>query len=537
MVIRNGTVHDGVGGAPQHADVGLSGDRIVAVGQVEPTDCIEIDATGLVVAPGLINVLSHAWQTVQLDGTCRSDVLQGVTTEVFGEGVSLGPSGPGLEQTIPMLDGARLDFDHLSAGLDHIETTGSSVNVASFVGGQNLRMLVAGSEDRPLTDDELAQLCAVVDQELADGALGVATALIYAPESYWTTADLVRLCAVVGRHDGLYISHLRSEGDRFLEALDELIEIGTAANCRVEAYHLKAGGTHNHHKMSQAIDRIEQARGRGLDIGADMYPYVAACTDLAAAIPPRHHAGGTSALLARLADPSISRQIVAELDADRGNFENLFVGADRGRGILFLRDLADGTPATGRTLVEVAALLGIGNPAETLLQLVRDDPTLQVCYFVMSEENVQRGLVRPWVSICSDAEAFGLATPSEDLTHPRAYGSFARVLGHYSRDLQLFPLAEAIRKMTSLPADTLKLTDRGRLVAGAFADVIVFDPAAVADTATYQRPRQDAPGMHHVIVNGVPVLADGVALNDRPGRRLRRGDGSRPSERTVSPHH
>lgn len=522
-VIRHGLVHDGSGGEPRRLDIGIDGDRIVLVGHIADMDCPEIDATGLVVAPGLINVLSHAWQAIQLDGSCQSDLVQGVTTEVFGEGVSLGPSNPELLDMVPLRPGARLDFSRLGDGLDHVAAQGASVNVASFVGGQNLRVLAAGADDRPLAEDELSKLCALVDEEMADGALGIATSLIYAPENYAATTELTRLAAVISRHDGLYISHLRSEGDRFLECLDELLEIGREAQCRVEAYHLKAGGTQNHYKMSLAIERIEAARTSGQPVGADMYPYVAACTDLAATIPPRHHAGGPAALRARLSDPAVRAEIVAELDADDGDFENLFVGADRGHGIVFLRDLVDGTAAAGRTLVEVAAARGMGHPAAALLDIVRVDPTQQVCYFVMSEENVQHGLVQPWVSICSDAEAVGPGSLSDDLTHPRAYGSFARILGHYSRDLGLFPLSEAIRKMTSLPADTLRLHGRGRLVPGAFADLIVFDPATVRDVARYEDPRQYATGMCHVLVNGEPVLADGQVLPARPGRRLRRG--------------
>ena len=522
-VIRHGLVHDGTGAEPRRVDIGIEGDRIVAVGDIPATDCAEIDAAGLVVAPGLINVLSQAWQTIQLDGTCQSDLVQGVTTEVFGEGVSLGPSSPALLDMVPMRAGTRLDFPRLSDGLDHIEARGASVNVASFIGGHNLRAMAVGADDRPLTENELRALCTLVDEEMTDGALGIATALIYAPESYATTAELTKLATVVGRHDGLYISHLRSEGDRLLESLDELIDIGRVARCRAEVYHLKAAGTRNHDKMSMAIERIKEVRAAGQQVSADMYPYVAACTDLAAAIPPHYHAGGPAALLDRLADPVVRAEIVTELDADYGDFENLFVGAGRGRGIVFLRDLANGTAAAGRTLVEVAAALGIANPAVALLEIVRVDPTSQVCYFVMSEENVQRGLVEPWVSVCSDAEAFGPGSPIDDLTHPRAYGSFARILGHYSRDLGLFTLAEAIRKMTSLPADTLRLTDRGRLVPEAFADLIIFDPDAVRDVARYEEPRRYATGMRHVLVNGEPVLADGQVLPARPGRRLRRG--------------
>ncbi|MGH3264660.1 MAG: N-acyl-D-amino-acid deacylase family protein, partial [Trebonia sp.] len=314
QVIRDGLVHDGLGGEPRRVDIGIDGDRIVTVGDIPAADCAEIDAAGLAVAPGLINVLSQAWQTIQLDGTCQSDLVQGVTTEIFGEGVSLGPSSPTLLETVPMRAGTRLDFCRLADGLDHVVARGVSVNVASFVGGHNLRALAVGPDDRPLTEDELSALCTLVDEEMTDGALGMATALIYAPESYATTAELTRLASVVGRHDGLYISHLRSEGDRLLECLDELIDIGRVARCRAQVYHLKAAGTQNHDKMRLAIERIEAVRSAGQQVSADMYPYVAACTDLGAAIPPRFHVGGPAALLDRLADPVVRAEIVAELD-------------------------------------------------------------------------------------------------------------------------------------------------------------------------------------------------------------------------------
>jgi N-acyl-D-amino-acid deacylase len=526
LVIRNGNVHDGEGSPPRAVDVGIAGDRVAVVGEIPTTDVPSIDATGLTVAPGFINVLSQAWQTIQLDRTCRSDLAQGVTTEVFGEAVSLGPSSPALLEALhsrPVHPGVQLDFPRLADGLAHVEALGLSVNVASFIGGSNLRALGSGLHDRALTEAELDVLCQLVDEEMADGALGIGTALIYAPGSYATTQELVRLCAVVARHDGLYISHLRSEGDRLLECLDELLDIGTRSSCRVEAYHLKAAGSHNHHKMRLAVEAIDRARDRGMQVSADMYPYTAGATALAASIPARFHDGGLDALLARLADPATRAQVASELCAVDASFENLFLGAEHGHAIMFLEDMADGTPTAGTFLPEVAQRLDIPALADALIEVVRRDPTMMVCYFGMSEQNVQLGLTQPWVSICSDAEAFGPYSTSRSPTHPRAYGSFARILGHYSRDLRLFPLEEAIRKMTSLPADTLRLKDRGRLRPGGFADVVIFDSGEINDLATYEDSRRYAIGVRHVLVNGEAVLRDGNVLESRAGRRLGRG--------------
>lgn len=525
LTVRGGLLYDGTGAPPRRADLGLEGDRVVVVGELPQTDAPSIDATGLAVCPGFINVLSHAWGSLQQDGAGASDVLQGVTTEVFGEGFSLGPASPELSDLVHDRDEwgeTRVDFDRLGEGLDHLEKSGVTMNVASFLGGHNLRALGAGLDDRPLTAVELDQLRAVVDEELTDGALGIGTALIYAPGSYATTDELVALCEVVGRHDGLYISHLRSEGDSFLECLEELIAIGQRASCRAEVYHLKAAGTANHPKMAQAIGRIQAARDAGQAVSADMYPYTAGSTALIASVPPAYHAGGTAALLRRLDEPGVRAEVLETLRRPSKEFENLFLGAGAGEGVLLLSDLRDGTPAAGRYLVDVGRDLGLDDPFEALLHLVRSDPGLSVAYFMMSEENVELGLQQPWVSIGSDAEALDPRT-AEEPTHPRSYGTFARVLGHYCRDRVLFPLEEAVRKMTSQPADTLRLTDRGRLVPGAFADVVVLDPGAVSDTATYERPHSHAEGVRHVVTNGVPVVRDGAVLDARPGRRLRRG--------------
>ena len=525
LTVRGGLVYDGTGAGPVRTDIGIEDDRVVIVGELPATDAPAIDASGLAVCPGFVNVLSHGWATLQTNGAGQSELLQGVTTEVFGEAFSPGPTSPAFVELLQSGyagTGARVDFARLSDGLEDLEKTGVAMNVASFLGGSNLRGIAAGMDDRPLTTDELDRLRGLVDEEMADGALGIGTALIYAPGNYATTDELIALCEVVSRHDGLYISHMRSEGDQFLECLEELITIGDRASCRSEVFHLKAAGVANHPKMAEAIARIQRARDAGQPVSADMYPYTAGGTALAASIPPKYHAGGMSALHARLDDAGARAEILEALRQPSADFENLFLAADGGEGIGLAADLADGTPAAGRRLADVARDLGVDDTAEMLLRVVRSDPAMGALYFLMSEDNVALGLQVPWVSIGSDSATFD-AAQAKGPTHPRAYGTFARVLGHYRRERRLFTIAEAVRKMTSLPADTLRLTDRGRVVAGAFADVVVFDPDAVADTATYERSHSYAAGIHHVIVNGVPVVSDGVVLDARPGRRLRRG--------------
>jgi N-acyl-D-amino-acid deacylase len=527
LVLRGGTVYDGTGAEGVRADLALDGDRVLGIGSIPPTvDAPELDVTGLAVCPGFINVLSHAWGSLQLDGSGASDTLQGVTTEVFGEAFSLGPSDERFEQMLGREEdlGFRVLFRRLSEGLDALQSGGVAPNVASFVGGTNLRLLGAGFDDRRLTPEELDSLRALVDEEMQEGAIGIGTALIYPPGRFADTAELQALCEVVGRHDGLYISHLRSEGDQFLECLEELIGIGVRAEVRAEVYHLKAAGRHNHHKMALAIERIEKARASGQPLTADMYPYEAGGTALAASIPPSYHVGGRAALLERLADPAQRRRMAQDLRARSDDFENLFLAAGGGSGILFVADLADGTATRHRRLSEVAQDLGIDDEADALLEVVSRDPRTGVMYFIVDEDNIRLGLQQPWVSLGSDAAAHAAAPPFTDSsTHPRTYGTFARFLGRYARDEGLVPFAEAIRRMTSLPADTLRLVGRGRLVAGAFADVVVLDPALVADRATYGDAHQYAVGIHHVLVNGELVVSDGSVTAARPGRRLRRG--------------
>jgi N-acyl-D-amino-acid deacylase len=528
LVIRNGTVFDGTGAEGRRADVGVDGDRVAVIGAVpDSADADVLDATGMAVSPGFINILSHAWGTLQVDGSGSSDVYQGVTTEIFGEAFSLGPSVPALaeatEQFGSLVLEAQVDFPRLSDGLNHLERQGVGPNVASFVGGTNLRVLGAGLTDGPMSAAELDRVRGVLAEEMADGALGVGTALIYAPGRYASTDELVALCEVVAQYNGLYISHMRSEGDQFLECLDELLTIGERSGARTEVYHLKAAGRANWPKMKLAIERIEQARQSGRAVAANMYPYTAGGTSLAAAIPPSFHDGGTRILQQRLADPATRKQVASEITSQTTEWENLFVGSGGGAGILLLSDLDDGTPTAGRWLSDVAVDLGL-EPVDALIEIVQRDISIGAAYFLIDESNVRLGLSQPWVSVGSDATTSRPEQPwTSSAVHPRTYGTFARVLGHYRRDEGLFSLAEAIRRMTSLPAGTLRLTDRGTLLPGSYADIAVFDPATIADTATWEQQHSYAVGMKHVCVNGVPVLRDGALTEATPGRHLRRG--------------
>lgn len=527
LIIRGGTVYDGSGAPGRRADLSIAGDRIAAIGEVPPDVAApELDAAGLAVAPGFINILSHAWGSLQAEPRASSDLLQGVTTEVFGEGISPGPATPELLAALAtsgLEEGQRADFARLSEGLSYLERGGVAPNVASFVGGHNLRVLGGGLADGPLGPAALDRMRGVLSEEMTDGALGLGTALIYPPGCFASTDELVALSEVVARYDGLYVSHMRSEGDSFMDALDELLKISRRAGVRAEVYHLKAAGQQNWPKMTTAIERIEAARGAGQAVGANMYPYIAGGTSLASAIPPAYHVGGPDALAARLADPQERARIARDIRRPSGDWENLYLAAGGGDGIMLTAGARPSPDLDGRRLGDVAAERGQDH-VDALLDVVRADPGMSAMYFMASEENLQLGLRQPWVSVCSDAEAPAAGPPwTARPTHPRAYGAFSRFLGRYSRDLGLMPLAEAIRRMTSLPAGTLRLRDRGTLADGSFADVVVFDPAAITDHASYSKPHQYATGVRHVIVNGQPVVADASITGAMPGRRLRRG--------------
>ena len=532
LAIRGGTVHDGTGGPGRMADVLVDGDRITAIQPAghDPDDRregAELDATGLVVAPGFVNVLSHAYFSLHADGRGLSDLYQGVTTEIFGEGFSLGPMTPQVRALLePGLDADHppLAWDRLADFLNHLAGQGVAPNVASFVGAHNLRMIAAGAEDRPMTEAELSHVRGVLDEEMADGALGLGSALIYPPGCFASTDELVALSEVVARHDGTYISHMRNEGDQLLDAVDELIEIGRRAGVHAEIYHLKAAGRHNWPKMERAVERVEAARAGGQPVTADVYPYIAGETGLAASIPPQFHEGGYEALAARLRDPTGRAEIRAAVDTPSKRWENLYVASGGAEGILLLPD-AQGPAAAyrGLNLQQVADLEG-ADPIETLLTLVEREPSLNAMYFMMDEQVLRTALRNSWVSVGSDGPSLAAEPPFSDTpTHPRSYGTFARILGRYVREQELLTLAEAVRRMTSLPAGNLGLRDRGLLEPGRFADIVVFDPATVADRATYEDPHRYATGVRHVVVNGDAALVDGVPTGRLPGRALRRG--------------
>ncbi|GAA3072773.1 N-acyl-D-amino-acid deacylase family protein [Streptosporangium carneum] len=529
LIIRGGTVYDGTGAPGRPADVAVKGDRILGIGSIpESQEAVVLDATGCAVAPGFINVLSHAYLTLQQDPRGLSDLHQGVTTEVFGEGLSLGPVAGRMLESVSVdkteADGTRLGWPRLADFLGDLSSAGVAPNIASFVGSHNLRMLGAGNDNRPLTRAELDEAAALLDEELSDGALGVGSALIYPPDSYSSTEELIALTRVLSRHDALYISHIRSEGARLVEGIEEILRIGREAETRVEVYHLKAAGRDNWHKMALAIDLIDAARASGQPVTADIYPYEAGSTSLGAVIPPPFHAGGQDRLLERLRDHRAREEMKAAIRRPSAEWENLYLAAGGPEQVLLLSNAADGSPTAGLTLAQAAARAGANDPLDLLLDLVEGDPETMAAYFIGHQDNIRMALRRPWVSVCSDSESVPAEPPFTDLpVHPRAYGSFARILSRHVREEGLLSLEEAVRRMTSLPADTLRLARRGRITPGSYADLVVFDPETVRDHATYERPHQYATGVRHVVINGTTALRDGVPTGALPGRALRRG--------------
>jgi N-acyl-D-amino-acid deacylase len=524
IVVRGGTVYDGTGQAPFAADLAIAGDRIAAFGGGEAGG-EEIDASGLAVAPGFINMLSWATESLIEDGRGQSDLHQGVTLEVFGEGESMGPLNETLaEELVRQQTNIRYEIEWTTLGeyLEYLERRGVALNVASFVGAATVRAHALGYDDREPTAAEVERMKALVRAAMAEGAVGVGAALIYPPGCYAGTDELIELARVAGERDGLFTAHLRSEGDRLLEALDELIAIAQAAGVRAEVHHLKAAGTANWPKLEAAIERIEQARENSVDVTANMYTYAAGGTGLSAGIPPWVQEGGFEAWRERLRDPEIRARVEEEMTAPNDEWENLFLlaGPENIRFTEFASD--ELRPYAGRTLAEVARERGL-SPAQTAMQLVVEDGSrVEATFLLMSEENVRREVGLPWMSFCSDSIA---AAPEgvflHSRPHPRTYGSFARLLGRYVREEGLVPLEEAVRRLSSLPADNLRLRDRGRLWPGHFADVVVFDPAAIADHATFDDPHRFASGIVHVIVNGTLVIRDGEHTGALPGRVVR----------------
>ena len=527
LILRGGTVYDGSGQPGAVRDVAIRGDRIAAVGDLGSARATrEIDVRGRAVAPGFINVLS--WSPVSLiaDGLSQGDIRQGVTLEIFGEGWSMGPWNDAMKkEDVQQQSDIRYEIHWTTLGeyLDWLAARGLSTNVASLVGATTVRIHEIGYEDRPPTPAELERMKGLVRQAMEEGALGIGASLIYVPASFSSTEELIELCKVAAEYDGIYTTHMRSEGGRFLEAIDETIRIARESGIRAEIYHLKAAGRENWPKMAQAIAKIEQARKEGVPLTADMYPYVAGATGLDAAMPPWVQEGGLDAWVERLKKPELRARVAREMRTTSPEWENLYASAGSPEQVLFIGFKSGALkPLTGKTLAEVAKLRG-KSPEETAMDLVVEDHSrVETAYFLMSEENVELGLKQSWVSIGSDAPS--MATEGvflQQSTHPRAYGAFARFLGHYARDRKVAPLEDAIRRITRLPAENFGIKERGCLDPGCFADVVVFDPARIADQATFAEPHQYSKGVQHVFVNGVQVLADGEHTRAKPGRVVR----------------
>ena len=532
VVIAGGTVYDGTGQAGRRADVGLRGDRIAAVGDLSTAAAgLRVDASGLAVAPGFINMLSWSTDSLLVDGRSQGEVRQGVTTQIMGEGTSMGPLTPEMKRLYEEGQGDlryEITWTTLAEYLRTLEKKGVSQNVASYIGSGTIRAHVVGLENRPFTAAEMEKARALIREEMREGALGIGSSLIYAPDTFSTTEELIEMNKAAAPFDGRYISHIRSEGDRLLEAVEELIRISREAQVPAEIYHLKAAGEKNWPKMEQVIARVEKARADGLKVTADMYTYTAGSTGFDACIPPWSREGGPEALWKRIADPPTRARMIEEMRRPAG-WENLCLSAGSPERLLLVEFKQEALkPLTGRRLSEVVKERGT-DPENTILDLMLADRTrVGVVFFLMSEDNVRRQIKLPWVSFGSDASSMAPEPPfNRSSTHPRAYGNFARLLGRYVRDEKLIPLPEAIRRLTDLPATNLGLRDRGRLAVGRFADVVVFDPATIADRATFEDPHQYAIGVRHVFVNGVAVLRDGEHTGATPGRALR-GPGARP---------
>jgi N-acyl-D-amino-acid deacylase len=487
----------------------------------------EIDASGQAVAPGFINMLSWSTESLLVDGRGQSDLRQGVTLQVMGEGFSMGPLTPPMKEEMLARQGDLkfpIEWTTLGEYLQTLEKKGVSMNVASLIGAVNPRVMQLGEEDADPTPEQLAAMQDIVRQAMEEGALGIGTSLIYVPATFAETDELVALATTAARCGGIHMTHMRSEGEGLLEAVDETIEITRRSGAPSEIYHLKAGGREHWPKMDGALERIEAARKAGLRITTDMYAYPAGATGLDAAMPPWVQAGGNEAWFARLRDPATRKRVAAEMRAEPDGWENLMRAAGGAENVLIveLRNPELKARYQGKSLAEVARLRGT-SPEEAAMDLVAEDETrVGTVYFLMSEDEVRRKVALPYMNFGSDGAAMSAEGAFlESGAHPRAYGNFARVLGRYVRDEKLTTLEDAIRRLTSHPASVLNLSDRGALREGFFADVVVFDPATIQDHATFEKPHQYATGVSQVIVNGVLALEDGEPTEARPGRFVR----------------
>ncbi|MBU1253662.1 MAG: D-aminoacylase [Alphaproteobacteria bacterium] len=524
LVIRNGSIYDGSGSEPYVGDLAVEGDQIVAIGQVRGEGREEIDAAGMAVAPGFINMLSWANRSLLEDGRGMSDIRQGVTLEVFGEGWTMGPINSSMRQELQAQmgeSGVAIGWTTLGEYLENLEEKGISPNVASFVGATTVRIHELGEQDVDPNPDQLARMRALVRQAMEEGAMGVGSALIYAPGNYAETRELVALAEEAGRCGGMYISHMRSEADEIGSAIDEVITIAREAGLPAEIYHLKLAGKRNWDRLPEIVAKIEDARRSGIRLTTNMYLYTAGGTGLDAVIPPWVQAGGRDAMLERLQDPATRARILQEMRAEESDWENLLRAAG-GDGVLLVNsENPEFQPLMGKTLAQIAALRGT-SVEETAVDLVLQDGQIGAIYFMMSEENIAKQAALPWMSFGSDASA--PAAEGETLNsaaHPRTYGNFSRLLGKYVREEEALPLARAIRGLTALPASNLGLRQRGSLAVGNFADIVIFDPTTISDHATYNAPHQYATGVTEVFINGVQVLSDGQHTGATPGRVVR----------------
>jgi N-acyl-D-amino-acid deacylase len=523
-IIRGGTIYDGTGGAPMRGDVAIKSDRIVAVGKVRGTAKRVVDAKSLAVAPGFINMLSWANESLIADGRGMSDTKQGVTLEVMGEGNSMGPLSPAMKENALRRQGDikfPIGWTSLRQYQDWLTARGITPNIASFVGATTVRVNVLGENDVDPTSDQLKRMQALVRTAMNEGALGVGSSLIYAPASFAETPELIALMQAAAPCGGRYISHIRDEGPRLIEAIDELIEIAQKSGAPAEIYHFKQSGKANWGKIDAAVARVEAARARGLKITADMYTYAASSTGFDAAMPLWIQEGGVEAWVERLKQPELRARALAEMRSPKAGENTSLVVAEPDKVILLAFKNAALRPLVGKTLGEVARERS-QRPEEVMADLiVADGSRIQVAYFSMNEANVARATALPWMSFGSDASSqanegvFMLSS-----THPRAYGNFARVLGKYARDDQTVTMADAVRKLSGLPAENLGIARRGTVKVGNYADLAIFDPAKIADTSTFAKPQSYAVGMRHVFVNGVQVLKDGEHTGAKPGRVL-----------------
>jgi N-acyl-D-amino-acid deacylase len=528
IIIMNGRIVDGTGNPWFYGDVAIRGDRIVKIGRLGPARAARrIDAAGSIVAPGFIDMLGQSELNLLIDPRAESKVFQGITTEITGEGGSAAPLNDYiLKESEPFFKHFKITADWRTLGeyFARLERSRTAINLATYVGATQVRQYVLRDENRAPTTAELDQMRSLVAQAMEDGAVGLSTSLVYAPAFYAKTEELIELAKVAARYGGIYASHMRNESNSIMAALDEAIRIGTEANIPVEIFHLKMAGKPNWGKMRDVIAKIESARARGLDITADQYPYVAGATSLGASVPPWAHEGGTAKFVERLKDPATREKLKQEMRAPSSSWENFYLGAGGGEGILISsvlnRELAK---YEGKRLNDAAKLMGKNDEIDALFDLlIADNAQTGMVVFLMNEDDVKLALKQPWVSIGVDHGAVSLTGPlAEGKAHPRGYGSFPRILGRYVRDERLLSLEEAIRKMTSLAANRVHLADRGLLKPGYFADIVVFDPQQVRDVATFDDPNRLSTGMRFVLVNGGIVVFAGKQTNALPGRPLR----------------